>query len=396
MSVAASDSLNHTLGYAWSASCAAALGSNGSFANGTTATPTWTAPANGTGSAQTCAIQVTVDDGAGGLSQSASFNQTVNAAGDSITITSGPTAAPAALASGGTTFLSVAAQDALGHPLTYAWSAVCPGLPDTGVFAYSGGPTAPTWTSPANTTGAQVSCTLSVTVSDSFGTSASKNVTVTVEPTEPSGDTVTITAGPNAAPSVLSSGGTTFLSVSATDSLGHALTYAWSAVCPGLPDNGLFAFSGGPTAPTWRAPENGTGAQRTCTITVNVADQFGHSASRTVDVSVLPSQHTLTITQQPSGNPNPVASGGAVNMSVAASDSQSHTLGYAWSASCAAALGGNGSFANGTTATPTWTAPANLTGSAQTCAIQVTVNDGAGGLTQSASFTRPSTRSATR
>ena len=114
----------------------------------------------------------------------------------------------------------------------------------------------------------------------------------------------------------------------------------------------------------------------------------GLSQSPSFTQTVNSTGHSLTITQQPSGNPNPVASGGAVNMSVGATDSLNHTLTYAWTASCAGPLGGNGSFANGTTATPTWTAPANLTGSAQTCAIQVTVDDGAGGLSQSASFTQ--------
>ena len=122
-------------------------------------------------------------------------------------------------------------------------------------------------------------------------------------------------------------------------------------------------------------------------MTVNDgAGGLSQSASFTQTVNSV--AHSLTITQQPSGNPNPVASGGAVNMSVAANDSLSHTLALRVDGDLRGPLGGNGSFANGTTATPTWTAPANLTGSAQTCAIQVTVNDGAGGLSQSASFTQ--------
>ena len=90
--------------------------------------------------------------------------------------------------------------------------------------------------------------------------------------------------------------------------------------------------------------------------------------------------HSLTITQQPGGTPNPAASAAAMALSAAATDSLDHAVSFAWSASCAAALGGNGSFANGSTSTPTWTAPQNITGATQTCAIQVTADDGAGGL----------------
>jgi hypothetical protein len=41
VSAAASDALLHAVHYAWTATCAAVLGSNGAFTNGTTATPSW-------------------------------------------------------------------------------------------------------------------------------------------------------------------------------------------------------------------------------------------------------------------------------------------------------------------------------------------------------------------
>jgi len=88
--------------------------------------------------------------------------------------------------------------------------------------------------------------------------------------------------------------------------------------------------------------------------------------------------HTLTITPPgPSGTPNPVASSGTASLSVAATDTLPHTLTYAWTADCPAALVGDGSFNNAALQTPTWTAPVNTTGSQQNCSIQVTVSDGA-------------------
>ena len=54
--------------------------------------------------------------------------------------------------------------------------------------------------------------------------------------------------------------GTTALSVSATDSYEHALTYAWTALCTGLPSNGSLSNAAAQT-PTWTAPKNLTGAE---------------------------------------------------------------------------------------------------------------------------------------
>lgn len=40
--------------------------------------PTWTAPANITGSQQSCSLSVGVNDGAGGIGQSSSYQQGIN------------------------------------------------------------------------------------------------------------------------------------------------------------------------------------------------------------------------------------------------------------------------------------------------------------------------------
>jgi Subtilase family len=101
--------------------------------------------------------------------------------------------------------------------------------------------------------------------------------------------------------------------------------------------------------------------------------------------AALSSLHSLTITAGPSGSPNPAASAGTVALGVTASDSfVGHAPSYLWTASCAG-LPSNGSFNDSSLQNPTWTAPANTTGSAVICTMSVTASDGHG-LTASASY----------
>ena len=85
----------------------------------------------------------------------------------------------------------------------------------------------------------------------------------------------------------------------------------------------------------------------------------------------------VTIVSGPSGSPNPVISGGAVNVAVSATDSHGLPLRYTWAALCPM-LGGNGSFSDASAQSPTWTAPANMTGNQETCTLTVTVSDAQG------------------
>jgi subtilisin family serine protease len=94
-------------------------------------------------------------------------------------------------------------------------------------------------------------------------------------------------------------------------------------------------------------------------------------------LQAVATSHSLTITGGPSGSPNPVASGGTANLSVSATDSLGHGLSYAWTASCPT-LPSNGGFSNAALPTPAWTAPPNMTGSQQSCTMQVTVSDSQG------------------
>jgi hypothetical protein len=374
LSVTAGDDLGRTLTYAWSATCAT-LADGGQFTPSAAAqNPTWTAPANLTGALQTCTLGVTIDDGFG-FSASNAYAQDVSPAPNTVTITAGPSGTPNPVVSMGAVALSVAAVDDLGRSLTYAWSATCPTLADSGSFAPNAAAQDPTWTAPGNTSGILQVCTIAVTVTDGFGAGATSSYEQHLDSAE---NAVTITAGPSGTPNPVASGGTVALGAAASDALGRALTYAWSATCPALPSEGSFTPSAAAQNPTWTAPANLTGVTQTCTIGVVVEDGFGFSASNAYAQDVSPAPNTVTITAGPSGTPNPVASGGAVSMSVTADDDLGRALTYAWSATCAT-LGDSGSFTPSAAApTPTWTAPANLTGAAQSCTIGVTVADGFG------------------
>jgi hypothetical protein len=94
-------------------------------------------------------------------------------------ITAGPTAAPTSVSPVGPVSLSVTATDNFGHTLTYVWSALCTGLTSNGSFDDATAQ-APTWTAPANTTGAAKTCAIKVIVSDGHGFTKTGSITETV------------------------------------------------------------------------------------------------------------------------------------------------------------------------------------------------------------------------
>jgi hypothetical protein len=106
--------------------------------------------------------------------------------------------------------------------------------------------------------------------------------------------TLTITAGPDGTPNPAVPGGDVSLSVDAVDSFGHALTFAWTSTCTGVPP-GTFNNSTLRT-PTWTAPANATGATQTCVLKVVVND--GHGTTKTASfnetVRSVPKVTTLT------------------------------------------------------------------------------------------------------
>ena len=198
--------------------------------------------------------------------------------------------------------------------------------------------------------------------------------------------TLEITEAPSDSAAPLDSASELSLGVSATSSKGGDLTYAWSSVCSSLPTHGTFSDATD-QRPTWIAPENLTGQTQSCTVTVRVSDGDGmeETISSTQYVASLP--HTIVLTEAPVDSQAPVASSGALTLSVAASDSWSSSLTYAWSSDCPS-LATNGTFSDPASAETVWTAPENLTGETESCTVQVQVSN-AEGVEEASSSTHP-------
>jgi M6 family metalloprotease-like protein len=116
---------------------------------------------------------------------SSSFDVTVTLNSHILIITSGPSGSPNPMASGGTANLSVTAQDSLGHPLTYTWTASCPGALGSHGNFNNASLQNPTWTAPTNPTGSQQTCTMQVMVSDGLGLSEVRSYAQGVSATAP-------------------------------------------------------------------------------------------------------------------------------------------------------------------------------------------------------------------
>ncbi|MEA3402517.1 MAG: FlgD immunoglobulin-like domain containing protein [Armatimonadota bacterium] len=200
---------------------------------------------------------------------------------------------------------------------------------------------------------------------------------------------VTITSGPSATPSPVAPEGDVQCSVTAECSLGHHLVYEWTA--EDAEGNPAGSFDDATLRePIWTAPENATDsvAQYTISATVTCSEDENVTATASFTQKVSPVAHTITITEDPSGTPNPVVSGGDVQCSVTAEDSRGHGLLYQWTAEDAE---GNpaGSFDDATLREPIWTAPENATDSVAQYTISATVTCSEDeNVTATASFTQ--------
>lgn len=184
-------------------------------------------------------------------------------------------------------------------------------------------------------------------------------------------DRVVITTGVDGAPNPVASGGQVQCSVTASDPLGHNLSYQWTATDAGGDPVGGFDDPTSPS-PIWTAPVNRTDQVVSYTISVTVTCAEGQQATGSYQQQVNPVPDEVRIAAGPSGQPNPVGSGGQVQCSVTAEDSRRHALTYQWTATDA---DGNpaGSFENADSAKATWTAPANYTDAPIKYTISVTV-----------------------
>ncbi len=188
--------------------------------------------------------------------------------------------------------------------------------------------------------------------------------------------TIEFRSGPSSGFNPVTAGSVANLGVLAEDSLGHGLSYFWSADCPELSASGAFSDRTN-RGPIWSPPLNPTGSVTFCDITVEVSDGFGISEARSFTQGVGPSNHTILALAGPGGAHNPVPSGSATIVSIDPYDTYGHGVSVAWSASCPT-LGSDGTFGNANSPASSWTAPANLTNTEEVCRIQVDLDDGAG------------------
>ena len=234
-----------------------------------------------------------------------------------------------------------------GDTIAFAWSAN-PG-PD-GFVPASAATTV--WTAPA-TEGDQ---TLTLTVTDNHGASTSASVVVHVSASNGRGQAdvnVRFNSWPVvtdlvAAPGYIVLGAPTSLTVTASDSDGDALTYAWTSSCASA------VFSSTAAATSVTLPVGAT--DTSCDLTVTVSDGRGGSTS---GQTTLPIGKPAAI--QAPGIVDSVQSvsvvdvSGGVNFAVEASDPQGSALTFAWVVT-------GGSVANqadtATTSQILWTAPA--------------------------------------
>lgn len=168
---------------------------------------------------------------------------------------------------------------------------------------------------------------------------------------------VTITSGPSGEPSIVLPGGEVACAVSAADSLGGRVGYAWSATAGSFDD----AAS---RTPTWTAPGDDAGGELTVTISVTAAslEEPGVSDADSFTVTVLPRQQgDVRITHGPSAAPGAIAPGETTQCSVTADDGPGAGLCYQWQARDGA---GNlvGGFDDASAREPTWTAPSGAGG----------------------------------
>jgi hypothetical protein len=231
---------------------------------------------------------------------------------------------------GGVVLLQTHAHDPdAGDTITYSWTATCGTFDDPHA-------TSVTWTAPA-----AGSCQLTLTVADNHGASVSMLLAVNV--VAPGGE-VLVTAqvagtGPViSAMTVDARYGTTLdgdLTVSAIDTGGSALGYAWSTTCSGVNIDTATPYA--QTAPHFTGPVN----TAPCSLTVTVTSAAGASIRGVIVLSASPSLNVAPVianTFQPNADlldprrPVVVQPGDAVALAVNAYDPEGQDLAFAWTA----------------------------------------------------------------
>ena len=333
----ATDSLpTSPLTYAWT------------FGDGTGSGPTTTHTFTNGGTTNLArTVTLVVTDGAG-VTASTTLNLTI--APDVITPTITAPVANASPANGVPVVFNATATDSLASAtLSYSWN-----------FGDATAPTAFSATPSAShtfATGATATTyTVTLTVMDNNGVTASTTCKVTVSP-----DKVTATIAVQGATPSAANGVPVTFTASATDSLASAaLTYSWNF------GDGTAPTSPGSSPTTSHTFTTGA-ASTTFTVTLTVTDSTGVSSTATCAVLVAPDAVTPSITQPASDLTVP--SGTTLTFTGAATDSYAAaTLTYGWTF-------GDGGTASGLANSHTFT---NLTPSNVVVPVTLTVTDSTG------------------
>ena len=201
-----------------------------------------------------------------------------------VTVPPAPGATP--ITEGGTTLLSVTADDPDGDSLGYAWTQTSPATP-LGSFS-SRTVRNPTWTAPA--VAAETVFTFDVTITDGQGGSTTGSCQVSVTH-------ITVNRPPNVSASISVSpampvaGQVVTLSITASDPDGDPLTIAWTQLSPIVP--GTF---GTPSAAstTWFSPDLDVDSLN-FTLQVSVSDGHNPAEIRQVTVTVSTPSYTNNV-----------------------------------------------------------------------------------------------------
>ena len=257
-----------------------------------------------------------------------------------------PTSVPA---SGSVSLTSAAHDPNPGDTFTYAWTATA------GTFSAATSANT-SWTAPT-TPGIQ---TLTLTVTDSQGAAVSVSLAINVYSGTATGNaTVNITF--NMSPvvtrisstrSLLDAGQSTSVSATATDADGDALSYAWTASCPGT-------FTNPTSSSASFVPSSvPAGACNNCSLTVAIQDGRGGQATGSLNLCITASS---TASRFPPAFTNAYQSataaspGQTVTFDVTALDPQSSSMTFTWSADVGTLATAQ---TTATTSRIAWTAPA--------------------------------------
>ncbi len=276
------------------------------------------------------------------------------------------TATPGTVAPGESLSLNATARDAnAADTLTYAWTA------SAGSFASASSPST-TWTAPA--VGGPV--TLTFTVTDNHGASATVSFTLTVTSGGSTQVEVQFNTWPQvsrvvATPTPVEPGETTTAVATASDSDGDALQYQWSASCAGTWADATSATARfTPTA----LPAGDTCPN--CALTVRAQDGRGGQATGTLSICVgsKPTVQFPPRIVEAYRSASSVGAGGSVTLGVRATDPQGSALTFSWTAN----IGTLSAPAHtATTSEVLWTAPSCVPAGASPT-ITATVSNAAG------------------